>query len=296
MKKNSSYLGMMFFLINCFWLNTISAAEIPHVVILGNNNSVAYQSTIKGFRTTLNEKIPKVNIIDYNQTPLSSPSLVFALGEKAIRVWHDNFNEIDVIATLIFNDDLLKNNIKGTTVQLNRSALTQLKWVQKILPKTRIVGVLYDPKLNQTWINQAQIDAATLGIELLAVKVNSAKDLTTSLNIIGRQADVILGIRDETVFSSKTAQKILLYSYNNRMPFIGISGNWAKAGALFALDWDYEELGKQSARIAIKKLNGEKTASENASKTTYRINLKTARQLKIDISKDIINNAAVVYR
>jgi hypothetical protein len=59
--------------------------------------------------------------------------------------------------------------------------------------------------------------------------------LLGALAALTNSADVLWGIADDMVMTTETARSILLFSLRNRLPLIGLSGAWVKAGALMAL-------------------------------------------------------------
>jgi putative ABC transport system substrate-binding protein len=103
---------------------------------------------------------------------------------------------------------------------------------------------------------------------------------------------------DELVLTPQTAKHILLFSFQNRIPFVGLSTAWVKAGAVYALDWDYTDLGMQCGEMALKVLQG--TAINTLPpviprKVVYALNQKTARHMKIEIAETLVHGAREVF-
>jgi putative tryptophan/tyrosine transport system substrate-binding protein len=98
--------------------------------------------------------------------------------------------------------------------------------------------------------------------------------------------------------SVNTAQEVLLASFRNKVPLIGLSDNWVKSGAFYALSWDYEDLGRQCAVLAQKLLNGAPVSTvppEQPRKVTYSINAKIAEHMNMEIPEGILKNAKMVF-
>jgi putative ABC transport system substrate-binding protein len=98
--------------------------------------------------------------------------------------------------------------------------------------------------------------------------------------------------------SVNTAKEVLLASFRNKVPLIGVSDNWVKSGAFYALSWDYTDLGLQCADQAIKLLSGTPVRSippEHPRKVTYTINTKIAEHMNIDIPESLLKNAKMVF-
>ena len=136
------------------------------------------------------------------------------------------------------------------------------------------------------------------GLELSAEKVSSPREIPPALELLGRKVDVLWGIPDKLVFTQQTAKEILLFSFRNRIPFIGLSSSWVKAGALYALDWNYRNVGKECGDRAVAILQGNKADpySPDAVKgIIYSLNLKAAERMKIAFPADILKEAMNVY-
>ena len=279
------------------------AVENPVIAIVSSNQAIPYKQTIESFTSAIKQVHPQatINLTDsiQQQQPLITPSVVFALGSRAAAESLAKMPDTNLLATMILNDKVLEGSSNATSILLHSTALKQLEWLHRIMPEAKRVGVLYDPELNQQWVDEAKIAAGTLDLEIIAVAVNSPRDLPAALKSLGRQADSILGIADKTVYSGKTAKSVLLFSFRNKLPFVGLSGAWVKAGALYALDWDYTELGQQSAATILKILDGTR-ASEIKTQfpdgAVYLLNLKTAKHMKLNIRQELIDGASKVYQ
>ncbi|MBM4256658.1 MAG: hypothetical protein FJ147_12275 [Deltaproteobacteria bacterium] len=110
---------------------------------------------------------------------------------------------------------------------------------------------------------------------------------------------MLWGIADQTVLSPRTAEPILLFSFRNRIPFAGLSTSWAKAGALYALDRDYKDVGTQCGELALKILRGTPAGTlppQTPRKVAYALNLKTAEHMKLSLPQPLIDGAQQVFR
>jgi putative ABC transport system substrate-binding protein len=160
------------------------------------------------------------------------------------------------------------------------------------------VGVVYNRAENQGRVEAAAKTAQRLGLRLEPQETSSLQELPGALNQILKRADVLWGIPDSIVLTSQTAKHILLHSFQNDVPFIGLSAVWTKAGALYSLDFDYNDLGQQCAEMALKILN--KTPVKNVPaafprKVLYTLNLKTAEKMKINIPGEVVKGANKVF-
>ena len=165
------------------------------------------------------------------------------------------------------------------------------------MPGQRNIGVLFNPAENQGRIDEATRAAKDMGLNLHARRVETPKDLPAALESLSNRADVLWGVADQVVLNPQTVRPILLFSLHNRIPFVGLSATWVKAGALYALDRDYGDIGRQCAEMAVKILQGtapRSIAPAPPRKVVYSVNMKTARILKLDIQSGLLQGAVAV--
>ena len=62
-------------------------------------------------------------------------------------------------------------------------------------------------------------------------------------------SDVLIALPDPIVFNLRTTRNILLSTYRKRVPVIGFSKSYVKAGALAAIYSTPEFIGKQTGEI-----------------------------------------------
>jgi putative ABC transport system substrate-binding protein len=152
--------------------------------------------------------------------------------------------------------------------------------------------------LNQAWVDSAGLAAEKEGLVLVPIPVRHPRELPAGLQELDRGADVLWAIPDKTVYSGSTLKQILLSSFRSRIPLVGLSDAWVKAGAFYALDRNYSDLGRQSGVIAAKLLAGTapgRVAPETPLEAVYSLNLKTARHMKLDVEDTFVAGAVKVY-
>ena len=297
-----SYLFKLFSVLLLILAFPVKSTGEPTIAVIKGSTAKPFQQTLLSFKSSLIEKNPKFEFVEIalnkNIKLAHTPALVFALGSNAVKKALLKFSDTPLLATMITNANLLNNKSNTTGILLRPSPLAQLKWHKKFLPNAKRVGVLFSPENSQQWVEKLKLAAKKTGLQIIAVPISSAKQLPSALKALSRNADSILGITDKTNYSGKTAKAILLFSFRNRIPFVGLSTAWAKAGALYALDWNYQALGHQSASAALQMLDGTTNSIrlEQAYEPVYIINLKSASHFKLNINQQLINGAAKVYR
>ena len=241
------------------WADSVFAEKATRIVILANSNTTPYQDAISGFKNGLSRQ---QNVV-YSELFLGKtqnnaalitktfaenrPDLVCALGGTATKLTLQSTKSIPVVSTMVMKPNVFTKARNVTGVYLNFPLATQFQWLENILPGYRQVAVLYNPDEKEENIKKAKKIAKQRGVNLIAIPVETAKQLPYALEQLANNVQALLAIPDQVAMSSKTAQAVLLASFRNRVPFIGLSNKWIKAGALYALAWDYKDLRRQCA-------------------------------------------------
>jgi len=225
--------------------------------------------------------------------------LILALGSLALETAGREAAGIPVVAGMVLREADIRGGRGVTGVFLEFPLETQLAWLRHLMPDARRIGVVFNPAENRDTIEAADRIASRMGLELLAREVATPLELPGALESLANRADVLLGISDNVVVTPQTARSLLLFSFRNRIPFIGLSTAWVKAGAFYALDRDYRDIGRQCAELAAKVLAGADPASlapVPPRRVTYSLNLKTAEQMKMQIPSSLSKAAEQLFQ
>ncbi len=299
----------MFFVL-CIITPEVFGDEYQIAVLVSHNES-PYKEVLAGFQKTITgQKIDaKFNVFitegarahlpeNLYSIKKIKPKVIFTVGTTPTAETLKVFNDIPIIATLILDDDMIKSAHNATGVILGFPIEVQFSWLKNFLPEARKIGVMYNPLENQEKVRSAAIIARKMGLDLLPIEIDSPKDIPNALKALANDADILWGIHDTLVFNSLTAKQILLFSFRNHIPFCGLSSAWVKAGALYALEYDYYDIGVQCGEKALKIMQGAKVNSLPACyprNLLYTLNLRTARYMKIQFREEYIHNAYRVF-
>ena len=280
-------------------------------MILTSEDAAPHQQMIDGFQQHLELEQPGVTVtfeehvlhgqsaktlLDTVQT--KPVDMLLTLGSVATQAALKQITQTPIIAGMISQSALLQRAQNATGVVLELPPDVQFEWLQRLLPHSQTIGVLFNKAENQHTIQTAQQTAMTRSLSLLSYAIETPQELPDALKMLTERADVMWGIPDTVALSRHTAKSLLLFSYRNRIPLIGLSTPWAKAGALYALDRDYIDLGKQCGEMAAKILHGtpiHEIPLESPRKVIYAVNLKIAQHMKISLPPALIEGADHVF-
>ena len=294
----------------CCWNYTFADQPKGRIAVVTSHDAAPYQEALEGFKRYLSSQGTQLSFDVYalegdgakanqalEKVKKEGARVVFTLGSIATRAAINN-GELPTVAGLILDKDEIKKSANVTGVVLDFPLEIQFEWMHKILPGCKSIGVIHNPK-NLEKIRAAEKVAQNTGLKIYSKQVETPSDIPDALEYLSRHVDALWGIVDDLVFTSQTAKEILLVSFRNRIPLIGISSAWVKAGALYSLDWDYADMGSQCGEMALKILQGTKPGNIPAAwprKIVYSLNPKTALHMKIDFPESLIQGAHQVFK
>jgi putative tryptophan/tyrosine transport system substrate-binding protein len=183
------------------------------------------------------------------------PQLVVAIGGKALAFAAALTTNTPVVYLLVPNPkQIIKGRGNVTGVEMIIPPARQLEGLAAVLPHAKRIGVLYDPEKTSGLITQARAGAAKLRIELVAEKTRSAKEVPELLAGLRGRIDAFWILPDLTVVTPHTLEKILLFSFAEKIPVLSFSG--LEAGAAVTVTFDLIAMGERAGELAREILQG----------------------------------------
>lgn len=287
-------------------LECVADAAARRVVVLMSHEGPPYQETLEGIQQHLRSSDQEIDLdIVHAEGDTSKLSgviekikghdtyLIVTLGTLATDFVANRMIDIPVIAGLVLQLDNKKNkNISW--VKLDPPITIQIEWIKRFFPGDTHIAILYNSSENSGRIQEIRKAANSSGLDLSTYEIYGPGDIPVMLKRIAKECNVIWSIPDSVVFTPQTAKHILLFSHRNRIPLIGLSSAWVKAGALYAIEADYSDLGLQLGEMVSKVLSGHPITSippEQLRSFRLSINRRTAEHMKLTIPDSILNDA-----
>lgn len=175
----------------------------------------------------------------------------------------------------------------------------QFKLAQDLVPGARTVGIIYNAgETNSvTQVSMAKEIAAQLGLEVVeATADTSAGVLQAAQSFVGK-ADFIYVPTDNTVVSAISS--VVKVAEENKIPIIAGEENSVFQGALATVGVNYYRLGRQTAEMAVKIIQGEAKPEtmpiESQKETELVINVDAAKAMGISIPDALGDKATIVH-
>lgn len=193
-----------------------------------------------------------------------------------------------VSAKLVESREHPGGNVTGTSDQSSDAISTQINLIKKVLPKAKTIGILYtQSELNSVvQKDEAKRLLEEKGFTVVEKTILDSNNVKAAAESLMAEVDMVFVPTDNII--SSTMETVKQVSIKHKVPVFGGSTEMIAVGGLYNYGTNYEELGRQTARMLIRILKGEKPeniAVELPEKLELHTNQEMADALGIDISK-----------
>jgi putative ABC transport system substrate-binding protein len=283
------------------------SAEQAVVSALFSSAAAPYHEVVEGFRAQLQRA--EIPLLVYErdlsaETPRTfeehlsqkQPHVVLALGTRAALFCREHAGSVPVVFTMVLEPDSLVS-AGQTGVSLNIPADTRLAMLRRILPSVKRIGVLHG-RAGQAAADELSRAAGKQGVSVVSYRIAAQSELPATLSAMLAQTDCAMMVADPEVYLPKSVEHLLRSALEARVPVVGLSSMYTRAGALLSFDCVYRDIGMQAGTLAIGILDGERAgpvAPLAPSTLSYSLNVSVARQLGITLSREVLSGAGTLF-
>ena len=193
-----------------------------------------------------------------------------------------------VSAKLVESREHPGGNVTGTSDQSSDAISTQINLIKKVLPKAKSIGILYTQSEPNSVVqkDEAKRLLEEKGFTVVEKTILDSNNVKAAAESLMAEVDMVFVPTDNII--SSTMETVKQVSIKHKVPVFGGSTEMIAVGGLYNYGTNYEELGRQTARMLIRVLKGEKPeniAVELPEKLELHTNQEMADALGIDISK-----------
>ena len=193
-----------------------------------------------------------------------------------------------VSAKLVESREHPGGNVTGTSDQSSDAISTQINLIKKVLPKAKTIGILYTQSEPNSVVqkDEAKRLLEEKGFSVVEKTILDSNNVKAAAESLMAEVDMVFVPTDNII--SSTMETVKQVSIKHKVPVFGGSTEMVAVGGLYNYGTNYEELGRQTARMLIRVLKGEKPeniAVELPEKLELHTNQEMADALGIDISK-----------
>jgi putative ABC transport system substrate-binding protein len=173
------------------------------------------------------------------------------------------------------------------------------KWVQslkEIAPNVKRIGIVFNPLTApyiESIVRSIEVAATPLTLRISVVPVQDIAELERTMVSQAREPDSAI-IFPPDIFLSAKVRAIIALAAQYRLPATYPVPAHAKFGGLLAYGPDFVDNFRRAARLVDRILTGSKPSDlpiEQPTKYLFAINLKTAKELGLDVAPSLLARA-----
>lgn len=287
-----------------------SSKEVPQIGILQYVEHESLTAARKGFEKGLAEEGYKdgedikiayenaqgdqANLQSISEKLVSDNDLVLGIATPAAQSLVTASSDTPILFTAVTDPvsaKLVKTMKTPDGVATGTSDMSpvdeQVKLIQKVLPNAKKVGIMYttSERNSEVQVEEAEKLFKKADIKVIKKGISSTNDVQDTAKSLMKDVDLIFVPTDNIIASAIPILRDL--SKESKVPVVGGSADMVGEGLLFSYGPDYEKLGEQTAKMAVKVLEGEdvsKLSAQYPEALNVAVNDDMAKALDIDVS------------
>lgn len=281
-------------------ITVVSANEKQTIIVVPTKAGGAYQEFLQSFRKSLtgngspaNVKVIESGNIDASLFSKKNARLIVTVGTAATQKVFQLNTSLPVLGTLVPRNSyrVLEQHasqqgrkFSRSTILLDQPVARHMGLIRKILPNKNMVSVVLGPEtrfLKTELASAAKQEGMRIRIETMGY----AQRLIDPLNRALEDTDAFIAVADNVVSNRQTVQNLLLTTYRRKVPVIGYSRAYVRAGALAAVYSTPEQIGKQAGELAAELVKGKRWILPSSLYPKY---------FSVDVNRDVAHSLGIV--
>jgi len=261
----------------------------------------AYTEAVHGLGAALAKASPTPTFIDLKAPngeielgqALGAPQqrIVITIGSEALASVNAHKIEDLVIPSMILRSDRPRAAQSGLAsprppaVYLDLPLTSLINELRTLLPGKNRLGIIRNS-------SRAEADPSVSarvrqqGFTLDVAECSRPEDLVKSFLSLKGKADFVVVLPDSTLYNSTTVRPLILASLESRLPIVGFSSSFVRAGAAVAIYPDFKDIGWQTADLVQKLIAGRTgLADESPRKLQVAVNQRVLRLLGLNCNE-----------
>jgi len=270
---------------------SLQAAAQNGVLVAYDSGVDAYTEVLAGIREHL--PVAAAGIVDLHgpagiagldrAIAATNTRLVIAVGAQALAEVQSRRAGVPVLSVLVLHGP--ESGSPAGHLDLDVSLAAQLSAMHSLLPRAARVGIVRNPARSRYTAEALESRARKEGFTAVLAECDRPGQLLKALASLKGKVDFVLCFPDPDLFNAATIKPLILLSLEERLPVVGYSPAFVRAGAAAGIYPDYRETGRQAADLALRMLRGEeRLPDENPSKVRVAVNERVARLLGLQFA------------
>jgi ABC-type uncharacterized transport system substrate-binding protein len=220
--------------------------------------------------------------------------VAIAVGSRALAAMRTHPAPLPVVSAMVLHPGDAGPGI--SRVDLDIPLAAQLAAMRSLWPGRTRAGIIRNPAQSGYAADALGAVARKEGFSLLIVECDGPAHLLKALAAMRNKVDFVLCFPDPDLYNAVTIKPLVMASLEQRLPLVGFSPAFVRAGAAAGIFPDYADLGRQTAEMALRLVRGDEHAaqSESPRKVVVAVNQRVAHLMGVEFHPDAL--AAAVYR
>ena len=261
---------------------------------------------VEGLRLRLSGNEVALALLDVNAATFGAdaaqelarkPAVIVAVGSEAVHAVLEGASPAKIVSTMTLAADRVAGpQARRVTaaVYLDIPIRTMIAELRKLFPEKVRVGVIRNPGREGDSALQIRSQAPEPG-SLEIADCATADQLLPVFLAFRKKVDFVICLPDGSLYNSATARPLIMASLENRLPIVGFSPAFLRAGAAVAVYPDYRSIGQQTADLVRRCLDpGDCASWETPRKIDVAVNAKVLRMLGTEFKANAIPDLVVL--
>jgi ABC transporter substrate binding protein len=247
------------------------AAEAPcEAAVVFRSGSEAYDAAVSGIRQATAAGPCRIQYVDLAD-PASdkmvaalaiSQELVAAVGIGACERFKEAGAGLRLLPALVLRNDLQACGARRAgAVYADVRLVTVLEHLHELFPQKLRVGLIRrpaTPTLDPGTLARVQ----QLGYRISTEPCSGPDKLLAAFSSLKGRADFVIAEPDAELYNSATIKPLVLAAIDQRLPIVGFSAGFVRAGAMLGVYPDFRDLGCQTGELIEQILLGKGASGE----------------------------------
>ena len=245
--------------IACISLVPSQVIAEKNIIIVSSDKNKHHQSLVENILSNLETSDIKTETFLLGQTINinTKDKLIISLGQEASSLINKKVLANPKLRVFTDANPHIDPERKSEShLSMTQSICQQFALINLINSDWKIISILLST--GDKYLAQSlSLCAKQYNLKTKTIILDKYINIIDALNSSLSKNDVILALPDPTIYNSRTIKSILLTSYRHRVPIIGFSENFVRAGALAAMHSSTKQLSKQITELIKKHFNDE---------------------------------------
>jgi ABC-type uncharacterized transport system substrate-binding protein len=283
------------------WGAQDSPALNTRIAVVTSSAVAAYNEALEGLKLGLGEGAQSLVVVDLRdghrredfarRLDKTMAGVAITIGTDATNALASQPNSIPFISTMVLGSQTMK--ARRTTaprqgcvgaVTLDVSVTSLLTELKRVFPGKTRLGLLRNPTRAGPSLADLRSQVQRAGFTLWTAEAAAPEQLLEAFHSLKGQVDFVWCLPDASLYTSATVKPLVMASLRNRLPIIGFSSGFVRAGAVVGVYPDFRDVGRQTAEMVRQYLVGHRPlGAQNPRKVNVAINQRAFRILGLQL-------------